>query len=163
MNEIKVNLENLTAEEREKLTSLIEKANKQNGKIRPDEGERFWYMDECGDTCSNTWNDFSYQNATWDIGNGFFTKEEAEFELEKRKVIQEIKDFKKVNDDINSNWLDDSGKYYLGYERASDKLCVVTNRESKTCGVYMSSKILWKYCIAIIGEDRMKKYYLEVE
>ena len=49
MDEIKVNLENLTDAEREQLLSIIEKANKPKNKVwKPKYGEYYWYINEFG-------------------------------------------------------------------------------------------------------------------
>ena len=62
MNEIKVNMENLSESERETLLGLIEKSNgnKSKKKWEAKEGESYWYIGNAGNIYSVIIDSFDY-------------------------------------------------------------------------------------------------------
>ena len=91
-----------------------------------------------------------------DIGNAFLTREEADFELERRKVEAIMRKYSRPFEDGKTN-------YFL-----------VCNRDGKTteidyywsidCGVpYFESEEIAQKVIDEIGEDRLKKYWFGVK
>lgn len=65
-------------------------------KVRPEMEEEYWFIDnDYIDT--NIWDNHKTDNKYWNSGNGFFIREEAEKELEKRLAIQRVKDYIKEN------------------------------------------------------------------
>ena len=71
MDNITVNMENLSEEERASLVALIEKANKPQSKVwKPKEGDAYFFV----------WSDGTV------IGDCFRTKEEAEEKVKELKV-----------------------------------------------------------------------------
>lgn len=90
------------------------------------------------------------------LGNAFLTKEEAEFELERRKIEAIMRKYSRPFEDGKTN-------YFL-----------VCNRDGKTtgidyywsidCGVpYFESEEIAQKVIDEIGEDRLKKYWFGVK
>ena len=67
-------------------------------KIRPDVGEEYWFISAVGIVDALTWGYLDWREDIWAAGNGFFTKEEAVKENNKRKAVQRIKDYITEND-----------------------------------------------------------------
>ncbi len=169
MNNITVNMDNLTTDERNTLLKLIEKANKPKNKAwKPEIGERYYCIrcDTWNMINSYNWNDDSYDKRCYEIGNCFRTKEEAEFALEKQKVFTELKRFALENNECELDWNDnEKSKYFIVYNNyLRNKIQVESLCYTKYGGnnIYFSSMKVAKKAIEIIGEDRLKKYYFEV-
>lgn len=170
MNEIKVNLENLTDAEREQLLALVEKANKPKNKDwKPQPEEEYWTFDSCGrvvriicDSPDCPYHEFD----EWNIKSGFRykTEEEAEFAKEKMFVTQELQDFA---DEHNEKELDWKGfiqcKYFIRYDYSLNTIVVPYNTCIKGNDIYFSSEEIARAAVEAVGEDRVKKYYLGVE
>lgn len=168
MNNITVNMDNLSTDERNTLLKLIEKANKPKNKAwKPEIGERYCYI-RC-----DTWdminryncNDDSFDKNCYKIGNCFRTKEEAEFALEKQKVITELKRFALENNEYELDWNDnEKSKYFIVYNHLRNEIRIESLCYMKYGGnnIYFSSMEVARKAIETIGEDRLKKYYLEV-
>ena len=153
MDEIKLNMKNLTKEEREQLLELVEKANKKESKVwKPEESEAYYYIDNCGRifqniVCSEMDDD------RYCIGNCFKTKEEAEFSLERKKVIVELERFAKDHNE-------DCGLYILRY--AYGKIMADCETGYGLGCVRFSSPEVAKKAVEEIGADRLIKYYFGV-
>lgn len=167
MNSITVNMENLTAEEREQLLALVKKSNKP--KVwKPVNNEIYYFIntDDCitGDIWGDMWGKYNvYGNGRYSIGNCFRTKEEAEFAKEKLKVIAELKRFAQEHNEGKIDWNDfDQGKYYIFVDMSSKKILIANSYRSKCYDVYFTSREIANEAIKAIGKDRLKKYYFEV-
>lgn len=110
------------------------------------------------DNCA--WADDSYDRKTISIGNCFHTKEEAEFALERLKVLAEMRKFAEPFD---TKWDGDTRHYYIYYGVKSKSLDI--DYHVAKCGgeIYFESGHKANECIKAVGEDRIKKYYLGVE
>lgn len=165
MNNITVNMDNLSTDERNTLLKLVEKANKPKNKVwKPDDGELYYTV--TGDTSilEYKYRELSDDIRRYTIGNCFKTKEEAEFALEKQKVITELKRFALENNECELDWSDtDKKKYFIAYNY-KDKFVDIVYSHFKKLGenIYFSSADIAKQAIKTIGEDRLKKYYFEV-
>lgn len=167
MNNITVNMDNLSTDERNTLLKLIEKANKPKNKVwEPKIGESYYYIHyyTYEHIKRNNWNDNSYDKKCYEAGNCFKTREEAEFALEKQKVITELKRFALENNECELDWKDyGQKKYSIEYDCAND--CFINykyNFNVKRSDIYFSSEDIAKQAIEAVGEDRLKKYYFEV-
>ena len=165
MDKITLNMENLSEDEREQLIKLVEKANKkENSKVwKPEKGDYYWYIGET--TISYlVFNNDRVDNFLYSIGNCFKTEKEAEFAVEKKKVIVELKQFAKENNEFKFYWCDYSqNKYFICYTGDTDSIEIYCRSIAKGNDVYFSSKEIARAAIETIGEDRLKKYYFEVE
>lgn len=95
------------------------------------------------------------------IGNCFETEEDAKHAVEKLKVITELQHYaSEHNEEID--WEDRfQSKYELVYDSSEDTVKVVRVSQ-KGGGIYFSSfEICMEACIAV-GEERIKKYYLNI-
>ena len=107
----------------------------------------------------------TYENDCTDLnriemGNFFRTEEEAEFAIERLKVLVEMKKFAEPFD---AKW-DDGTRHWFIYYSISCKCLDVDNNAIMRCGkLYFKSDKSARDCIEAVGEDRIKKYYLGVK
>lgn len=162
-NNITVNMENLSQDERDILLGLIEKANKPKSKVWKPQNEEYYYCIHFDGTIdSYNWN--GWNEDTYSIGNCFKTKEEAKFALEKQKVITELKRFALENNECEIDWNNSKQcKYQIYYDSYARKFEITFNTSLKSNNIYFSSREIAKKAIETIGEDRLKKYYFEIE
>ena len=99
--------------------------------------------------------DESFDEVNRDIGNAFLTREEAEFELERRKVEAIMRKYSRPFADGKIN-------YFIVYDRDS-KTTEINYCWSMDCGVpCFETKEIAQQVIDEIGEDRLKKYWFRV-
>lgn len=168
MDTITLNMKNLSEVEKKQLLSLVEKENNpkrfcfENMKS----GEIFFFIGSAGEVWEK---DFAPGNSSDEnrflLGNAFPTREAAEFEVERLKVLHEIKEFITKNDDKEIDWTDSvEFKYVLTYRIEDSKV---------SAGVFYSDmKYQKELCassgkviddmIETIGEERIKKYYFGI-
>ena len=163
---ITVNLNNLTDEERKHLLDLVSKSHteKKSKVWKPNEGNNYYCISYYGQV-----NDSVYiptvDSEQYKLGNCFKTKEEAEFALEKQKLITEIKRYIAEND---SDKLDFNNpiqpKYYLTYNYMTKEFSTVNSTAYMIWNnICFSTYFDWKKMIRNIGEYRIKKYLFKVE
>lgn len=138
---------------------------------KPSAGELYYYINSKGEI------EFSYYNnrSTKDkrricnIGNYFKTDDEAEHMVEKLKVIKELQDFAIENRDEEISWEEDDEynryKYsiYFDYRLESIRVNWTTVAHDSPFNLYFASKEIAQEAIKKIGEDRIKKYYFDIE
>lgn len=163
MTSIDVNFENLTEDERAELERLVDKSNKSSLQgFRPHYGEKYFYIDERGEV-----NFFYNRNSMSDkmsylIGNCFKTWEEAKFEVERLKIVTKLKHMAEAWNTCEIDWEDEQQlKYYLRY--SSEGICWASTSLLQTGTIYFTDKEACKAAIALIGEERLKKYYFGVK
>lgn len=163
---ITVNMENLSNEERTTLLSLIEKASKPKNKVwKPEENETYYYICSYCNIEKDTYYDINIKNNIhknrYAIGNCFKTKEEAEFALERQKVITELKRFALEHNEKEIDWSDGKPKWLIYSNR--NHVGVKYVNLLKENNIYFTSEKITQAAIKEIGEERIKKYYFEVK
>lgn len=160
-NEIQNQIEDL----KKQMAELEEQLNNPETKIfKPKKNDEYYIITNKASIDDDVWLDNAVDNARYDIGNCFETAEEAEFEIEKGKVTAELKRFA-IEHNEPIDWNDPAA---CKYTICSDML-IEHNIEFASTGrfkrndIYFSSKELARQAVAEVGEDRVKKYYLEVE
>lgn len=135
----------------------------------PKEKEKYFYIEDCIGVSDDRNVQAPIDYCRFNIGNCFKTKEEAEHILEKLKVIHELQKFAYENNEGEIDWNNkDQRKYYLiltctgGKNRYMDATYTFELR-SVPFNVYFTSEKLAKKAIETIGEERLKKYYFNVE
>lgn len=93
------------------------------------------------------------------MGNCFKTKEEAKFEIERLKVLQEMKKFAEPKD---SEWDGNDSHYYIYYYSLGEDVEIGWATACKSNDIYFKSEEDTKACLDAVGEDRIKKYYLRI-
>ena len=117
--------------------------------------EEYYYITE-GGKIKTTHFDRFYDEKNRSLGNAFLTKEEAEFELERRKIEAVMR------------------KYSKPYKADEDNYCILYFHDLKRVDVsyysvtdygilYFKAEEIAEKVIDEIGEDRLKKYWFRVK
>lgn len=167
---ITINLEGLSKEEREQLLGLVEKANKVVSKKlwRPECGERYWIIEASGRVDWSVWTD---QTVDWDrysMGNCFRTKEEAEFAREKQKIKVELQRFADGhNDPEKLEWDGETSHHILIYSFLAQGIRGLSTSSYfyRSAGdlVYFTSAELAMEAAESVGKERILKYMFDIE
>jgi len=161
---IEVNLDNLTKEEQEQFNALVKKANKPKSKVwKPEVGQTYYNF-----AATNLiWRDTDIDMFNYAIGNCFKTRKEAEFALERLKVIAEMKRYIAEHDDMKLDWSNpEQEKWYLRYWHYDNSIFIDHNNlgaQSVDSSFHTSNEKILEDMIKEIGEDRIKKYYFGVK
>lgn len=158
-------IKNLTEAEEKEFYRLVEKMNgkepdkKQDAKVKkPQPSEGYFCISE-GTVGKSMWTNDYLDEARWELGNVFFTEEEAEFAREKRKVEVELERYAKEHNDPT---LEDS--YFILYDEYNEELDYDVWADYRPQGaVVFASKQLVFDAIESIGRDRILKYIFGVE
>lgn len=173
-NQITVNMENLTNEEREQLLKLVKKSNETIKKRwKAEVGQKYYCIDEynnkiinyfAGALKNNVAEDEADKNL-YNFGNYFKTKEEAEFELNKRLVYQELKDYALEHNENDVDWTNvNQLKWGIFYDNQSK--CLDYDYWYTRCyigQIHFYSEETAREAVKAVGENRIKKYLFGVE
>lgn len=132
----------------------------------PKEKEKYFYIEDCMGVSDDRNVQAPIDYCRFNIGNCFKTKIEAEHIFEKLKVIHELQKFAYENNEGEIDWKNfNQCKYYLVYDTKDEDLYVdySIQCESEPFDIYFTSSKIAKRAIEEIGEDRIKKYYFNVE
>jgi hypothetical protein len=161
MEEIKVNLDNLTNEERETLLKLVEKGNKTNKKRwRSKRNNKYYSISNCGDLISNIEYGCGLDESSYQLGNYFKTEKEAEFARDKQLIYQKLKDYALEHNTEEIDWNNlNQFKWFIRYDSNYKEIKYCWTRFSIYINqIYFTSKEIVKDAIKEIGEDNIKKY-----
>lgn len=120
----------------------------------PKKGEKYWQLTETGNVDWDNWDDEEFDYDVWNNGNGFFSKEDAEFERERRKVIKELKEFARPYKPFKSNWV-----MYFSYN--SNEIRVGNSKFVVDGNLFFETEEKLREAVQKIGEYRIKKYYFQ--
>lgn len=163
MTEIKLNLENLTDAERKKLMWLVEKANKPKSEVwKPEYGKQYWYIGWAGYVQSGAWLNNSDQKDTYAIGNCFRTREEAEEEVTRRKMLKRWKDFSILSGEDDNPW-DGTSKHYCACLNEEDNVRVAYVMCVHDANTFFATRKACEEAVEELGEENVKKYILGVK
>ena len=140
------------------VNNLEEQLNKSEGRWKPEWNEHYYYIQPNGVTVfTNNLSDVDQSIVA--IGNCFKTKEEAEFEVDRLKVLAELKEFA-----FEPDWKDGKqDKYALAYNHVTDEVdyCIAINMQRYN--IYFETKEDVKNAIERVGKYRIMKFLFEVE
>ncbi len=149
-------------EKRKDRIAQIERELKEleNKKWKPKDGERYYVIDITG-VVSDRFNNFiTVTDSALAIGNCFKTEEEAEFEVERLKVLEELKEFSyEFNDE---EWKEATNKYNIYYDCRFATVDISSNSCWRQDLIYFKNREDANKAIKKIGEERLKKYYFKV-
>lgn len=97
-----------------------------------------------------------YDEQARDIGNAFLTREETEFEKERRKIETILRKYGRPFKVGEENW-------YIAYYHDEEDFSVTAYSVVDYGIPYFESEEMIKKAIYEIGEDRLKKYWFGVE
>lgn len=122
------------------------------------EGDTYYSIYGNGNVSSEKkWFDDDYENNYREIGNAFLTKEEAEFEVERRKIETEMlrlggrRKFNRGKDN-----------YFIMYTRIEGLDYVNYHSMHEQGVIYFDSELDAINAVKTIGKDRIKKYIFGV-
>lgn len=168
MNEfqtINVNLLNLSEEERERLIGLIKKANQTTQKRwRGERNNHYYFISDAGEIKKGREDKVAYDSSRYQLGNYFKTKEEAEFEFNKRLVYQELKDYALEHNEMDIDWKNSEQEKWVISCDNQTKCLVYRDRYalSDIGQIYFTSDKIAKKAVKAVGEDRIKKYLFNI-
>lgn len=126
-------------------------------------GDEYYYIDMCGNFDITTFG----VGSCWadkkmiEIGNAFLTREEAEFEVERRKCEAILLKYGTRNF-MSFEYYDD--KYYIMYDNTLENVYVdCCNFMQRQGSIYFKTKELAQKAIEECGEERLKKYVFNVK
>ena len=125
-------------------------------------GDEYWYITLLGYV-----EEVSYQSDDEDIniikaGNAFLTKEEANFEAERRKCEAIL--LKYGTRDMRSLGAINIRKYFIVYNNYYHEISISFNQSISSQGtIYFESEELAQKAIDEVGEERLKKYIFNVK
>lgn len=129
---------------------------------KPSLGDLYYYINSNGDIKLSYYNTRSIDKRC--IGNYFKTDEEAEHMVEKLKVIKELQDFAIENRDEEIDWYDkEQDKWEISYKDSNVEPICNNYYRAQAFNIYFASKEIAQEAIKKIGEDRIKKYYFDIE
>ena len=160
MEEIKVNLDNLTNEERETLLKLVEKGNEINKKR--EKLETYYFISDKGAICcksaSGVVNEIRYN-----LGNYFQTKEEAEFAGKKQLIYQKLSDYALEHNTETIDWDNpNQSKWIITYDSSDKEIRYCWTSTIFINQVYFTSKKIARDAVEEIGKENIKKYLFGV-
>lgn len=128
----------------------------------PSLGDLYYYINSNGDIKFSYYNTRSIDKRC--IGNFFKTDEEADHMVEKLKVIRELQDLSNIKLNM-SDYVKNNGIYYIAYDFTQNRIVPLFDNISRNIpfNVYFSTKEDCLNAIKTIGEDRIKKYYFDIE
>ena len=125
-----------------------------------EEGDTYYSIYGNGNVSSEKkWFDDDYENNYREIGNCFLTKEEAETEVERRKI--EVK-MLRLGGRRNIKICNDN--YYITYDHKTRNLAYLNRNWMHSQGIiFFDTYVDVDKAVKAIGEDRIKKYIFGVE
>lgn len=124
-----------------------------------EEREECYSLTICGNVHHGFWDGSSSSIAIRDTGGIFLTKEEAEFECERRKIETEML---KLGGRRNIKICYDN--YYITYDHKTRNLAYLNRNWMHSQGIiFFDTYVDVDKAVKAIGEDRIKKYIFGVE
>lgn len=165
MEEIKVNLDNLTNEERETLLKLVEKGNKTNKKRwRSKENDKYYTLTSSGEPMLELDDRRNSDEQCYKLGNYFNTRKEAEFARNKQLIYQQLKDYALEHNteeiDLDNNI---QHKWFMRYDNVCKKMKYYWMTSLLHMHqIYFTSEEIARAAVKEVGEDNIKKYLFGV-
>lgn len=121
-------------------------------------GDEYFYIEKFNEVALKICEFDIVDKYLFKTGNFYLTRQEADFETERRKVIRELKRYAVKNPVWNKGYHYHFIYYFSDFECISDRQTVYPIGDI----VFESGDILMQ-AINEVGEDRVKKYYLRME
>lgn len=118
----------------------------------PKIGEAYFYIDCDGDIGENDWEDDGLDARRFAIGNAYRTKEEAKREVERRKVLTELRKL------ANASWIKwpvTHAYYSFRVFNGEIDICAYSYRRNELGVVYFATEKAAEAAIETIGADRL--------
>lgn len=122
--------------------------------LKIEDNEEYYRLYWDGDIGQGAFNT-DYDESIRDMGNAFLTLEEAEFEVERRKVEVIMRKYSRP-------FKYDEYNYHIEYDYDDNTLDIGVYRRISVGIPYFESEEIVQQVIDKIGEDRLKKYWFGV-
>lgn len=159
LTQFSTNMDALTEQEQKQLIALINKDNRHpKRRWKAETDEMYFLVSGDGGIVFCTEKGIAFNKKTYELGNYFKTKEEAEFELNRRLVLQQLKDYALSHNRVELDWNNlQQPKYFIvqGVYGLAWK-CVYSKEYSGQ--IYFSSHEILSGAIKAIGADKIIKY-----
>lgn len=112
------------------------------------------------------WDNSPFAELNYSIGNCFKTAREAKHMVEKLKVIKELQDFALENNTEKIDWKNNKQlKFFINFDRYSNRVEYNCTDDTKPLplNIYFTSRELTLKAIGKVGEERIKKYYFDID
>ena len=127
---------------------------------KPITSEKYFFTYSDGDVDSVIWTENKADKGRYGLRNVFRTKEDAEFEVERRKIITELQNYA---DDHNGEISNLSDAFWIAFDENDMSITVETDSYLPPVGAVLFSDGGTAYdAIETIGEDRILKYMFRV-
>lgn len=123
-------------------------------------GDIYYFITSAAEIEKTTWEDYEVGKEKRNIGNCFLTREDAEFELERRKVETELLKYGGTRNAASLGA--DTYKWGVVYYHSNLDVYYDEEMYAGCCIYFKSEEDAWR-AIDEIGEDRIKKYLFYVD
>lgn len=128
---------------------------------KPITSEKYFFTYSDGDVDSVIWTENKADKGRYGLRNVFRTKEDAEFEVERRKIITELQNYA---DDHNGEISNLSDAFWIEFDENDMSITVETDSYLPPVGAVLFSDADTAYdAIEAIGEDRIIKYMFGID
>ena len=129
----------------------------------PKVGHNYYTIMSEGDIGVYPWYADETDISRYNIGNVYKTREEAEFEVERRRVEFELRKYIYEHGGGNGEFMLGEADNYIYYSIDECRLKFENSSGCQFSDIYSNSRDILRGAINAIGEDRIKKYYLRVK
>lgn len=133
---------------------------------KPEKRTQYYVIHGDGDVERICYTNNPSDNRAIFMGNCFKTEEEAKFMVEKLKVIHELEVYAYENNTEKIDWNNEKqSKFFLYFDYYLKRVRITSclNWLYLPFNIYFNSEKIAKRAIEAVGEDRIKKYYFNVE
>ena len=163
MNEEIKEVEKEIAKLQDKLAILKSKKSKV---WKPEECEVYYFITAYGDIYKEVYIEGCNEDiGRYSISNCYKTKSDAEFALEKQKLLVAMQRYADEHNEEEIDWNNDrQSKYSLNYNYNLKKFNYGIWETMKQFGqIYFTSKEIAENCVKELGKDKIAKYLFGVE
>lgn len=150
-------------EDLQELANTNKEENKKNEtkkRWKPNLGENYFRIDHFDNITSLEWENDVYDNKYYNARDIYKTKEEAEFEVERRKIMIELQNYA---DEHNGEIANPSDAFWIAFDEDDMSITVEMESYLPPVGAVLFSNGDTAYdAIEAIGEDRILKYMFRV-
>lgn len=150
-------------EKLQKLADINKDENKKkdvNKRWKPNFGENYFRIDPFDNIISFEWENNVFDNKYYNARNIYKTKEEAEFEVERRKIMTELQNYA---DEHNGEIAHPSDAFWIAYDEDDMSITIEMESYLPPVGAVLFSDGDTAYdAIEAIGEDRILKYMFKI-
>lgn len=144
------------------LEKMYDRLNLPNKRWRAEKDKNYYFISAGGEVRQGAEYELTINDCHYTFGNYFKTREEAEFEVERLRVIAELREWATPVDEFNWNSYHEY-KYTLeiGSEPADGKFSLNIEHWTiyQTSDLVFASEEIARKAIEAVGEERIIKYY----